>query len=51
MLLLLFLSAVSFRFACVTQQRHGSDKLWECVTAGCKALSLANGKEMDTKIG
>jgi hypothetical protein len=37
-------NALSFHFACATQQKHGSDKLWECVTAGCKAFSLANGK-------
>jgi hypothetical protein len=42
------LNAVSFCFACVTQQRHGSDKLWECLTAGCKAFSLANVKGTGT---
>ncbi len=41
-------NAVSFCFACVTQQRHGSDKLCECLTAGCKAFSLANGKGTGT---
>jgi hypothetical protein len=45
---IIFLKAVSFCFACVTQQRYGSDKLWECLTAGCKAFSLANGKGMGT---
>jgi hypothetical protein len=40
--------AVSFRFACGTLQRHGSDKLWECLTAACKAFSLANVKGMGT---
>jgi hypothetical protein len=45
---IIFLNAVSFRFACVTQQRHGSDKLWECLTAGCKAFSLMNGKGTGT---
>jgi hypothetical protein len=39
---IIFLNAVSFGFACVTQQRHGSDKLCECLTAACKAFSLAN---------
>jgi hypothetical protein len=43
-----FLNAVSFRFASVTLQRHGSDKLCECLTAGCKAFSLVNGKGMGT---
>jgi hypothetical protein len=45
---IIFLNAVSFCFACATQQRHGSDKLWECLTAGCKAFSLANGKGTGT---
>jgi hypothetical protein len=43
-----FLNSVSFCFACVTQQRHGSDKLRECLTAACKAFSLANGKGTGT---
>ncbi len=33
---------------------HGHPKLghlWECLTAGCKAFSLAKGKGMGTKIG
>ncbi len=43
-----FLNAVSVQFACVTLQRHGSDKLLECLTAACKAFSLANAKGMGT---
>jgi hypothetical protein len=35
-------------FACVTKQRTGFDELWECLTAACKAFSLANAKENGT---
>ncbi len=35
-------------FACVTKQRTGSDKLIDCLTASCKAFSLANGKGKGT---
>ncbi len=37
-------NAVSFQLACVTKQRHRSDKLRECLTAACKTLSLASAK-------
>jgi hypothetical protein len=41
-------NAVSHQFACVTLQRHGSDKMWECVTAW-KALSHANAKVINSE--
>jgi hypothetical protein len=31
--------------------QSGMGPVWECLTAGCKAFSLANGKGMGTKIG
>jgi hypothetical protein len=37
-------------FACVTKRRTGTDKLLECLTAACKALSLANAKGKGTKL-
>ncbi len=33
------------------EQYIESLSLWECLTAGCKAFSLANVKGMGTKIG
>jgi hypothetical protein len=36
-----FLNAVSVQFADKNEQRQGSDKLLECVTAACKTFSLA----------
>jgi hypothetical protein len=44
---IIFFNVVSVQFACVTQQRYESDKLWECLIAACKAFSLANAKGKD----
>ncbi len=45
---IIFLNAVSFCFACVTEQRHGYDKLWECwlLVARHSALQMERGRAL-----